>query len=90
MNLAWILAPVYVIGWFVTGKVFSASDEKLSASDRAGIGFLALFWPAIAAVAVLACLVMLPTVRWAQVSRAGKSAGWAVAKMAGITRGVKE
>jgi hypothetical protein len=79
----WLALGIYVAGWLVTGHLawrWMNRDGHPSSEDRLGAGALGPFWPFILALAALAGIFLLPTLRWRTLQRGGASVGWAVAR----------
>ena len=74
---------VYVVGWFVTARFaywMGEKDGPLNGEDRLACGFLALFWPIGVILAAAVAVILLPTLRWRRIQRAGYTIGWAFAR----------
>jgi hypothetical protein len=79
----WLVPGAYAAGWFVTGRLawrWMNSDGKAVAADRFAAGFLGLFWPLALWLALVAGIVLLPTLQWQAIRRGGETAGWRVAR----------
>jgi len=62
--VAWAELAIYVTGWVITARIMCRDVDgqgDVGPLDRLAAAFLAFFWPAAAAVAVPAAVLLLPT-----------------------------